>query len=113
MILSSPFGSVGLPGPLTTFGELQAGGLGKFINLFIQLLIIGAGVYALFNFILAGYGFLSAGDDAGKMAGAWSKIYQSVLGLAVAAGSIVLAAIFGWLLFRDTNALLQPTIITP
>jgi hypothetical protein len=113
MLLSSPFGTIPLPGPLTRFGSLQTGGAGLFLSLFIKLLIVGAGVYALFNFILAGYAFLSAGDDAGKIAGAWAKIYQSVIGLAVAAGSIALAAIFGQLLFRNPNFLLQPTIITP
>jgi hypothetical protein len=108
-----PFGTIPQPVPLSRFGALQAGGAGIFLNLIIKLMIVGAGIYALFNFILAGYAFLSAGDDAGKIAGAWAKIYQSVLGLAVAAGSIALATIFGWLLFRDAGFLLKPTIITP
>ena len=56
---------------------------------------------------------MSAGDDAKKVAGAWAQIYQTIIGLAVAAGSFVLAALFGQLLFDNWLFLLQPTIPTP
>jgi hypothetical protein len=56
---------------------------------------------------------MSAGDDAKKVAGAWAQIYQTMLGLAVAAGAFVLAAIFGQLLFGDAYFLLKPSIPTP
>jgi hypothetical protein len=47
------------------------------------------------------------------VAGAWAKIWQTMLGLAFAAGSFVLAGIFGKLIFGDYNALLQIKIFTP
>ncbi len=75
-------------------------------------LIIIAAVYALINLILAGYAFMSAGDDPKAVAGAWSKIYQTLLGLAVAAGAFVLAYIFGLLIFGDGNFILNPIIPT-
>ena len=56
---------------------------------------------------------MSAGDDSKKVAGAWAQIYQTILGLAVSAGSFVLAAIFGWLLFKNPYFLLQPILPTP
>ena len=56
---------------------------------------------------------MSAGDDAKKVAGAWAQIYQTIIGLAVAAGSFVLAALFGQLLFDNPLFLLQPTIPIP
>ncbi len=76
-------------------------------------MIVGAGIYALINLLLAGYAFMSAGDDSKKVAGAWAKIWQTMLGLAFAAGSFVLAGIFGKLIFGDYNALLQIKIFTP
>ena len=75
-------------------------------------MIVIAGVYALFNLIFAGYAFMSAGDDAKKVAGAWAKIWQSLLGLAIAAGAFVLAAIFGQLIFRQWDFILNPQIPT-
>jgi hypothetical protein len=93
--------------------EPAAAGLILFLNALIKLLIVGGGVYALLNIILAGYGFLGAGDDPKKMGAAWAKIWQSLLGLLFIAGSFLLAAIFGYLIFGDTLAILRPTITGP
>jgi len=79
----------------------------QFISNIVKLLIVGAGIFALFNLVTAGYAFISAGGDPKKIADAWAKIWQTLLGLLIAAGSIVLAAIFGRLIFGNANALLQ------
>lgn len=107
--MGDPIGNVSIPGPLARFGDVE-GGLGSFLNLIMNVLIVGGGIYALFNFILAGYTFLEAGDDSKKIQGAWAKIYQSVIGLLFMAGSFVLAAIFGQLIFGDYTAILSPKI---
>lgn len=96
--------------PTTSLGMTPELVIGNLIQLVIWLLIIGAGIYALFNLILAGYAFMSAGDDAKAVAGAWAKIYQTLLGLAFAAGAFVLAAIFGQLIFGDPTFILNPKI---
>jgi len=95
------------------FKGLREGGLTIFINNILKLLIVGAGIYAVINLVLAGYAFMSAGDDPKKVAGAWAKIWQTLLGLAFAAGAFVLAAIFGQLIFKDPGALLQLRIFGP
>lgn len=107
---NNPFGTVSAPGALLQYGSNPAAAIGALIERIILILIVGAGVYALFNFILAGYDFLSAGDDAKKVAGAWAKIWQTALGLAVAAGAFILAAIFGQLIFNDPTFILNPRI---
>lgn len=109
----NPFGSVKQPEGLAKYGTDPGVAIGKFIQLGLRTLIIVAGLYALFNLVLAGYSFMSAGDDAQKVAGAWSKIWQTMLGLAVAAGSFVLAALFGQLIFGDPFFLLNPSIPIP
>ncbi|MGB6882369.1 MAG: hypothetical protein WBD86_03695 [Microgenomates group bacterium] len=110
----SPFGPVTLPEEMQDkySGGVEGGAIGTFINLILKTLIVGAGIYALINLVLAGYAFMSAGDDPKKMAGAWAKIWQTLLGLAFAAGAFVLAAIFGQLIFGDPTFILNPSIPT-
>ena len=106
------FGNIQAPGPLGNFGDVTTGGIGNFLTLIFRLMIVGGGIYALFNIILAGYAFLSAGDDPKKMEGAWAKIYQSIIGLSFIAGSFVLAAIFGQLIFGEWDFIINPQIPT-
>lgn len=104
------------------FGTIQppVSGLGtgldaiqKLIDILLRTLIVGAGIYAVFNFVLAGYSYLSAGGDSKQVSLASAKITQSVIGLVVAAGAFVIASIVGKLLFNDYNALLQIQVFTP
>lgn len=111
------FGKITLPGMFKYGGLTGEGGVGGglvgFLNNIIRLLIVIGGLFAFFNLVLAGYGFLSAGDDPKKMAAAWAKIWQSMMGLLFIVGSFVLAAIFGFLLFGDARAILNPKIYGP
>lgn len=104
------FGPIEAPDAISGIAETPGEGIGVLIQRGLQLLIIGAGIYALFNFVIAGYSFMSAGGDPKKVADAWAKIWQTVLGLLFAAGAFVLAAIFGQLIFGDATFLLKPTI---
>ena len=111
LIASSPFGSVNLPPEIASkYGGSAAQNIGRLLNTFLQVLIVGAGVYALINLVSAGYMFMSAGDDPKKVAGAWARIWQTLLGLAFSAGAFVLAAIFGELIFGDPTFILNPRI---
>ncbi len=106
------FGQIQPPEAISNkFGDVNTGPA-KFLNLALQLLIVGAGIYALFNLVLAGYAFMSAGDDPKKMEGAWAKIWQTALGLIFVAGAFVMAAIFGLLIYGDAGAILNPKLPT-
>ena len=111
LLAQNPFGPIVAPDSAFSAGAPEQA-IGNLIQLVIWLLIIGAGVYALFNLVLAGYSFMSAGEDSKKVAGAWAMIWQTMLGLAVSAGAFVLAAIFGQLIFGDPTFILNPTIPT-
>lgn len=111
LIAASPFGTVNLPSEISSkYGGTASQNIGRLINTILQLLIVGAGIYALVNLVTAGYMFMSAGDDPKKVAGAWSRIWQTLLGLAFSAGAFVLAAIFGELIFGDPTFILNPRI---
>lgn len=108
--IAQNFGSVTTPAQLTQYGTDPGPAIGKLIQLFIWLIIIGGAIYAMFNLTLAGYAFMSAGDDAKKIEGAWAQIYQTLIGLMFTAGSFLLAAIFGKLVFGDALFILNPVI---
>ena len=106
------FGTIKPPDAISKYSASPGVALGTLLNVGLKLIIVVAGIYALLNLIFAGYAFMSAGDDSKKVAGAWAKIWQSMLGLAVTAGAFVLAAIFGQLIFKDPTFILKPVIPT-
>jgi hypothetical protein len=112
-LAASIFGTIEPPPGVKEYDGGNLTGLSLFLNNILKFAIVAASIYALVNLIFAGYAFMSAGDDAQKIAGAWAKIWQTLLGLAIAAGSFVLAAIFGKLIFGDYNALIQIRIFGP
>lgn len=107
------FGPIQQPPGVARYGGLAAGGLVNFLNAILRLLIIIAGLYALLNLIIAGYQFISAGGDPKQIESAWARIWQSLVGLLIVAGSFVLAAVFGQIIFGDPMAILQPKITGP
>lgn len=110
---SNPFGTIKPPAGLSNYVGSPEANIGQLLNTVLKTLIVGAGVYALINLIMAGYAFMSAGDDTKKVAGAWAKIYQTLMGLAFAAGAFVLAALFGQLIFGKWDFILSPSIPLP
>src|SRR3989338_9639961 len=105
-MLSFLAAGLGTFSPPTGVASVETG-LPTLVGNILKTLIVIAGVYAVFNFVLAGYAFMSAGDDPKKVQGALQKIWQTLIGLIFAAGAFVIAALAGQLIFKDANALLQ------
>lgn len=107
----SPFFGTVSPPP-TGYGGVFSG-LVPFLNNILRLLFVIAGLFAFFNLVIAGFQFMSAGGDSKAIEKAWSRIWQSLIGLLIIVGSFLLAAIFGYILFGDATAILQPKIWGP
>jgi hypothetical protein len=109
--IANPFNTLNSASPLAK----SSGGYGLFaiLGAMVQMVIVTAGLYTLWNLIIAGYGFLNAGGEAKYIEKAWAKIWQSLIGLLIVAGSFVLAAIFGYLIFGDASMLISPRVFTP
>lgn len=111
--IRNPYDSTGfnVPGYTGTQGQ----GLIIIISNLFKMSIVIAGVYVLFNFILAGYGYMSANGDPKQIQKSVERIWRSVIGLAIVAGSILLGAIVGRLIFGpdNWNILISPVIFSP
>lgn len=111
MIFVTPiFGEVNPP--LTGYSA-DITGLTQLATNLIRLAILGAGIWAFFNFLIAGFNFLTAAGDPKKVAAAWERIYLSIIGLVVIIASFVLAAVVGFVVFGDPLFILQPQIYKP
>jgi len=90
------FGTIDKPLNNALFNSGSQGqGLFLFISNLFKVVGVIAGIYMVFQFIFAGYMYLSAEGDVKKTLLAWTKIWQSVLGFVIIASAFVLAALIG------------------
>ena len=116
MVLFESFlGEIKLPDYRERFSKLpngkDGGALIIFLNMLIRIFFIAAGLFAVWQFITAGWGFISASGDPKKLTEAQNKITLTMVGLLIMASSVVLAAIAGVLIFGKWDALLNPTLV--
>ncbi|MFA6518223.1 MAG: hypothetical protein WCV93_01045 [Candidatus Shapirobacteria bacterium] len=84
------FGTVGNP---TAYKSDAGSGLFIFMsNIFKIVGTIGA-IYVVFQFIIAGYEYISANGDSKKTELAWAKIWQSILGLVIISSAFILSGV--------------------
>lgn len=88
-------------------------GLITLLNAVLRIIFAVAGIWAFLNIIIAGFGFISAGGDPKKVTAAWTRIWQSLLGLLIIVTSFILAAILGLLFFKDATYILNPKFKAP
>lgn len=112
MNLFQVVGKIDPPGPISQYGPV-GGGLGKFLNNIFTLLTVGAGIFALFNFIMAGYTYMGAKNDKEKIANAGAMITNSLIGLLIIASAFVIAALAGQIFFGHWDFILNPKIYGP
>lgn len=89
------------------------GGPVVFITNVLRLIFVVAGVYAFFNFIIAGFQYMSSGGDSKKLEEALNRIWYSLLGLIVIIASFALASLIGYIVFGHADFILNPQIYGP
>ncbi len=112
-VLAQNIGRINPPDAISGYSSAEGEGIFALLNNIMKLMIVGAGLFALFNFITAGYQFISAGGDTQKINDAWNKIWQSMLGVLIAAGSFTIAGLLGKLVFGEWTAIISPEITGP
>lgn len=86
--------AAGADGPL-------GGGIFILLNRFFTLIGVVAGIFFVIQILLAGFAYISASGDEKKTQAAWTKIYQSIIGLAIVSSAFVLTAVIGRLVGMD------------
>lgn len=92
---------------------LFSGGFAGLASSLLRIVYIVAGLYVFFNFIIAGYKFISAGGNPEAINEAWGTIWKSLVGLLLIVSATVFAALVGWLFLDNPTAILKPQFVAP
>lgn len=75
--------------------------LATIISKILGVMTIFAGIWFLFQAIIAGYNYLSAGGDKTRIENAWRKLSNALIGLAIVVAAYGLIALLGTFLGVD------------
>lgn len=115
---NNPFGTIEKPPGVENFSSGAGAapdeiGLLIFFSRMISLATIIAGLYVLFNFIMAGYLYINSSGDSSAHQKVKDNITNSVIGLIIIAMAYTLVAVLGLLFFGKADYFLNPTLPTP
>lgn len=108
--MAGVFGSIN--NPVSSYGSVNTG-LPSFITNIITVIFAGAGLYAFFNLMIAGFSYITAAGDEKKIAAATNSINMSLMGLVIMVGAAAITAIISFVLYKDPTAILSPVIKGP
>lgn len=87
-------------------------GLLIFVSNMIKVASIVAGIWVLFNFVFAGFTYISASGDSSAYAKIGEKLALSATGLLLIVAAYTIAGILGLLIFGDATYIINPQIPT-
>lgn len=98
-----PLGEIRGLGPLGTFEigqavDAAAALFNQVISNIVGILTVIAGIWFIFQFIIGGFGWLTAGGDKAKTEAARAKITSGIIGLAIVIAAIFIIDLIGTLL---------------
>lgn len=96
-----------------TAGSGEVNNLIFFLSNILRLVIYAAGLFALINLLVSGIQYLGSSGNPEMIKQASTRIWMSLLGLVIIAGSLILAAIIGLVFFNDASLIIKPIIPGP
>ena len=114
-LIAFEFGTIDKPQGIDRFESGGEGEIGilTFFSSLLQVATVIAGLWVLFNFILAGYEYITSQGDSGAHAKVRQSLTNSVLGLVIIAISYTVVAVLGLILFGSASYFLNPQIVSP
>lgn len=111
---SDIFGTINPPQGVEQYNTL-AGGIGIliFLSRIVQLVFIVGGLVVVYNFISAGFVYLTSEGDSKAHEKVKNQVTYSVIGLVMLVLSFGFASLLGALFFDNPNFFLDPTIQGP
>lgn len=108
------FGKIPEPQGVAEYNA-EAGGIGiiLFANRIILLITVIAGIWTLFNIIMAGVTLISAGGKPDAYSKAIQRVLMSVVGIVVIVASYTIAGLIGMIFFGDATFILNPQLQGP
>ncbi len=110
---ASPWGKISPPPGVAKYQGLVAPGeigIIIFASNMIKLITVIAGIWALFNLVLAGFKYITSSNDVKAVETAWQSIYMSLIGLLIIVSAFTIAAIIGLIFFGDATYILNPKL---
>ncbi len=101
------------PQGVEAYGGEDPANLIKLVSNFFRFAIFASIIVAAINFLVSAVEYIGSAGNPETVKKAASRIWISILGLAVAASSLALAGLIGKLLFGDATALISPIIYGP
>ena len=101
-------GTIQAPGTIIQTPEQT----GTFITAIVVFITVIAGLYAMWQFITGGFGYISSSGDKAKVQQSTQQIMMAILGLAIIGASFILGSIVGRLLFGPEFNLFAPVLKT-
>lgn len=104
---TDPFGKIDPTLKGTTPGD-PISDLVRILNVGLTVVLIIAGLYALVQFLMAGFFYVTSAGDAKKVQTANNSITYAIIGLIIIVVTPLLAALIGIIVFKDPLAILNP-----
>jgi len=97
----------------TGSGAVAGFGALVFFSNMIKVATVGAGIFVMVNFIMAGYIYITSAGDTGAHKKVSDKITMSIIGLVLIVSAYTIAGLIGLILFGDASYILSPTVQGP
>ena len=98
LLADQPLGTIGEGegfGAWTKFDDNPGNLLADIISNILGIMTIFAGIWFLFQAIMAGYNYLSAGGDKARIEAAWRRLTNALIGLAIVVAAYGIIALLG------------------
>lgn len=109
------FGKIETPNAISVYDSQASNGIGLilFFSNILNLFSIIMGLVIFFNFISAGYIYITSSGDNSAHTKVREKLTFSVVGLVIIVMAYSIAGIIGLVFFNDATFILNPEIIGP